>query len=181
MCSNKQFHSVELYTFRGGATDKDTGKGMAEFGDLEIVEFWNRRLYALRGAMELQDEDAHMGLAMARLLVDLEMADRKSIPGPPATFAAMFVLAADSFGIPAEKTLAAFLWSWLESQTASAVKLVPLGQTAGRRILLQVSERIPETVRKAKEIQEEDIGALTFGLSMLSAFHETQHTRLFRS
>ena len=152
-----------------------------ESGDLEAVNHWNRRLYALRGARELQDEDAHMGLAMARLLIDLRLADRKRIPGPPTTFAAMFALAADSFDICAEKTLAAFLWSWLENQTAAAVKLVPLGQTAGQRILLKVSGDIPAAVQKAKEVPNEDIGALTFGLSMLSAFHETQHTRLFRS
>jgi len=73
------------------------------------------------------------------------------------------------------------VWTQLEAATAAAVKLVPLGQTAGQRILLQTGDDLEALCRTAAQIQDDDIGALTLGLSLASAWHETQYSRLFRS
>jgi urease accessory protein len=74
-----------------------------------------------------------------------------------------------------------YLWAWTENQVASAIKLVPLGQTSGQRILSAAIELIPQWVESGLTLADEDIGALTPGLAIASALHETQYTRLFRS
>ena len=63
----------------------------------------------------------------------------------------------------------------------SAVKIIPLGQNAGQRVIYRLSEQIPGIVHHAKELQEEDIGSSSMALAIASSQHETLYTRLFRS
>jgi urease accessory protein len=93
----------------------------------------------------------------------------------------MFSLAAAHWQIPLTETLMGFAWSWYENQVAAAIKSVPLGQTAGQRMLSSAIEKIPKVVTIALEIRDEDIGALAPAFAIGSALHETQYTRLFRS
>ena len=72
--------------------------------------------------------------------------------------------------------LVAYLWSWLENQVMAAVKAVPLGQTAGQKILLSLGDRL-ETL----PLPEESWSNFAPGLAVLSTKHETQYSRLFRS
>ncbi len=60
-----------------------------------------------------------------------ELADALS----PITLPAAFALAARGFGVAAQAALTAYVWAWLENQVLAAVKLVPLGQVAGQRLL----------------------------------------------
>ena len=68
----------------------------------------------------------------------------------------------------------AYLWAWLENQVMAAVKAIPLGQTQGQRMLLNLGGLMEKT-------KTEDVGNFTPGLAMLSSKHETQYSRLFRS
>ena len=62
------------------------------------------------------------------------------------------------------------------------MKLVPLGQTAGQRMLLALGPRDPGGYReRARRCRDDEIGASLPGLAIASALHETQYTRLFRS
>ncbi len=61
------------------------------------------------------------------------------------------------------------------------MKLIPLGQTAGQRLLLELSQRIPGWVEHATTVGDDDIAVSTPTLLLFSALHETQYTRLFRS
>jgi urease accessory protein len=70
----------------------------------------------------------------------------------------------------------AYLWSWLENQVMAAIKAVPLGQTAGQKILLALGERID-----VEDLPEAQWANFAPGLAFLSARHETQYSRLFRS
>jgi urease accessory protein len=58
---------------------------------------------------------------------------------------------------------------------------VPLGQSAGQRILAQLAQEIPLAVDHAMGLGDEDRQAFTPLLAILSAQHETQYSRLFRS
>ena len=62
-----------------------------------------------------------------------------------------------------------------------AVKLLPLGQTAGQRILGHALVHIPQIVVHAQDMQDTDIGSAVPYATMASAAHESQYTRLFRS
>ena len=55
----------------------------------------------------------------------------------------------DAWQIDAQEALQAYLWAWVENQVMAAVKAVPLGQTAGQRMLLALANRIPGIVNAA--------------------------------
>ena len=127
---------------------------------------------ATRETAELRAETLQMGEALARLLTDLGIAVGIEKPAFPSAFA----IAARHWQIAPEDAVTGYLWSWLENQVMAAVKAVPLGQTAGQRILLELGERLHAT-----ELEKESWSNLAPGLAFLSARHETQYSRLFRS
>jgi urease accessory protein len=126
-----------------------------------------------------------MGQSLVRLAADLELLDtttRAILPElDPITLPAAFALAARGFEVPVAAALAAYVWSWLENQLLAAVKLVPLGQVAGQRLLAVLGATIPAVVAAAAAIRDDDIVTFAPGLALASSRHERQYTRLFRS
>ena len=149
--------------------------------DENSLAYWNAYLYAAREAKELQQEDDHLGKALARLLVDLDIANTDTFNQQQICFATSFSFAAQCWGIPLQATLNAYLWAWSENQVAAATKLIPLGQTAGQRILSQCMSVIEGTVATGLTVNEDNIGCSLPALAIASALHETQYSRLFRS
>ncbi len=152
-------------------------------GDPAEVLRWNRFLFASRESRELYEEEQQLGRALARLLSDLEVAGAAGWNGgeqQPA-LVTMFALAALRWEVALAQAIEGFLWSWCENQVAAALKLVPLGQTAGQRLLLEAAAQIPAAVEAGIALEDERIGQSAFGLAMASAHHETQYSRLFRS
>lgn len=143
---------------------------------------WNRRLLAYRETAELLSEDRAMGSALRRLALGLELPLPCEFQGrEPVSFAAVFAWFSHHWRIGPAEALAGYLWAWCENQTAAAVKLVPLGQTAGQRLLLALGGRIAPAVQRAQALRDEDIGMTAAGQCIASACHESQYTRLFRS
>jgi urease accessory protein len=150
--------------------------------DDEALAYWSAFLHACRESRELQAEDRHMGMALARLLRDLGMEEAAAWRNHPhATFAVLFSLAAYRWRIPIVNAAQGYLWAWMENQVAAAIKLLPLGQTAGQRILSRASAIIPEVVSHGIALDDEDIGFVAQRLAIGSALHEDQYSRLFRS
>jgi urease accessory protein len=150
--------------------------------DAARVEHWNRTLGAFRESRELRDADRAMGQALARLLCAFgidEAAPWRT--RADATYVAMFMLAATSWDIPCPAALTGMLWAWLVGQVTAAVKLVPLGQTAGQRLLLAAAREIPGLVERALVLGDDEIGAFAPGVALAAAQHEAQDVRLFRS
>jgi urease accessory protein len=151
-------------------------------GNVEAVEYWSRTLIACRETSELRVEDRQTGQALARLLDSLAIDGMQPwIRKPEATFATLFAFAAVNWGVPRRETVIGYLWSWLENQVLCAVKLVPLGQVAGQRLLTDLAEKFPVIVDRALNIADHDIGGSAFGLALASSRHEMQYSRLFRS
>jgi len=94
---------------------------------------------------------------------------------------AAYALAAQAFAVPVGDALTAYVWSWLENQVLAAMKLVPLGQVAGQRLLIALGANIPRAVGIAMSRDDADLSTFAPGLHLASARHETQYTRLFRS
>jgi len=63
----------------------------------------------------------------------------------------------------------------------AALKAVPLGQSAGQRVLAALVDAIPAAVDNALRLSEGQRQAFTPMLAILSAQHEAQYSRLFRS
>jgi urease accessory protein len=64
---------------------------------------------------------------------------------------------------------------------AAAIKTVPLGQAAGQRLLEALLQALPAAVERAMEVDEQQRQVFMPMLAVLSAQHETQYSRLFRS
>jgi urease accessory protein len=153
-----------------------------ENNDEARVVYWTQILVANRETAELRAEDRHTGQALARLLDSLGLVDvRVWLRRPETTLATLFSLVAVHWGISRRETLVGYLWGWLENQVLCAVKLVPLGQVAGQRLLIELAEKIPLLVDGALNVADDDIGGSAFGLALASSRHETQYSRLFRS
>jgi urease accessory protein len=127
---------------------------------------------ATRESAELRAETLQMGSALSKLLGDFGMHVEIENPAYPSAFAA----AVRHWGIGEDDAVLAYLWSWLENQVMAAVKAVPLGQTAGQKILLALGGRL-----QAPRLEEAAWSNFTPGLAALSTRHEAQYSRLFRS
>ncbi len=150
--------------------------------NLKAVDYWNHFLYASRETMELQQEDVAMGHALARLLKELTVKyAAEYVVKEKVSFASMFALASSRWGIDLGSCLQGFCWSWCENQVVAAIKIVPLGQTAGQRILVNLSQKIPDAIEAGKRLDDFSIGRQTPSLCFASSWHETQYSRMFRS
>lgn len=151
-------------------------------GDDASLRRWAARLSAGRESAELQAEDRAMGQSLARLLADLGIA--RAAPwaiDPDCGLPLPWALATLEWGIAPLAAATGLLWTYVEHQVSAAVKLVPLGQTAGQRLLLRLGEAIPAAVAEGMALPDSEIGAAAPGLALASALHETQYSRLFRS
>nr|MBF0221681.1 urease accessory protein UreF [Desulfobulbaceae bacterium] len=150
--------------------------------DIDSVHYWNNYLFAMRESAEFQFEEANMGKALARLLVSLDFTEAREWQlQKNASFACLFALAAVRWQISLEDSCCGYVWAWLENQVAAAIKLVPLGQTSGQIILSGAIAHVEKSLQTGLSISDDEIGYAAPALAMASAFHETQHTRLFRS
>ena len=150
--------------------------------DKLALSSWINILLAHRETSELRLEERNRGRAMVRLLEDLDMdfaQQWKMVLAKSQT--AGFALAIDQWAIPVAAGAHGFAWSWLENIVISGVKLIPLGQMAGQRILRDLAEPLTLAVEKGLTISDGDIGSSAPALAYASARHETQYTRLFRS
>ena len=91
------------------------------------------------------------------------------------------VRACSAWRIDEQSAAAGYAWAWCENQVAAAIKLVPLGQTAGQRLLSTLIESIKDIPQNAMRLRDDQVGAGLPGLAIASALHETQYSRLFRS
>lgn len=151
-------------------------------GDTAAVRTLSARLLASRETAELREEDRHLGRALARVLTGIGMSGADAWQrSDTATFATLFSLAAVQERVPPLACAIAYLWTWCENQVIAAVKLLPLGQSAGQRMLESLRQDMPEICDTALRMADDDIGTATPGLCMASCHHESQYTRLFRS
>ncbi len=142
----------------------------------------SQQLIAYRETLELRKEDQQTGQALARLLIEMEFQYATDwVKHPSVNLPVMFMLAATGWNIKQSTALNGYLWSWLENQVLSAVKLVPLGQVAGQKLLFDLAADIPDRVAQSLELADEDIGGSAFALALSSSQHEIQYSRLYRS
>jgi urease accessory protein len=149
--------------------------------DVAALQDWNAQLIASRECAELRAEERHLGQALARVLIELELHEARSWREPAPAFATMFALAAVRWHIAAAETLSGYLWAWSENQVLAALKLVPLGQSAGQRLLHRLTDSMPGIVEHALTLRDEAIGVGVISQALASALHESQYSRLFRS
>jgi urease accessory protein len=89
--------------------------------------------------------------------------------------------AAGARGITENDTAVAYLQAFATNLISAAVRLVPLGQTTGLRVLAALEPVILATAEETKTAALDDVGGCAFRSDIAAMRHETQYTRLFRS
>jgi urease accessory protein len=97
------------------------------------------------------------------------------------TYPVAVAVASAGHGIALESALAAYLHAVTANLISAGVRLVPLGQTDGQRVLAALEPVVAKTAARARETSLEDVGGAAFRADFASMRHETQYTRLFRS
>ncbi|WP_244786993.1 urease accessory protein UreF [Cupriavidus pauculus] len=156
--------------------------------DRAALERWNAWFHVTRETSELRLETEQMGWSLAKLVTQMAWGDdpmRDALRTiSPLCLPTAFTAACVALGIDARDGLAAYAFNWAENQVAAALKAVPLGQVAGQQILRGLHRSVLDTVDEAERRANADPPQLsTFSpmLGLLSARHETQYSRLFRS
>jgi urease accessory protein len=132
---------------------------------------------AVAGSRERQMETLDQGTAFVAAAVPWhppELPERIAYPIAVGALAA-------SHGIDEDATTAAYLQAFTTNLISAAVRLVPLGQSAGLRVLAELEQVIVRVVTETRAATLDDIGGCAFRADIAAMHHETQYTRLFRS
>ena len=163
----------------------------AQIGDLTALNYWNAWATATKETEELRLQSWQMGRTLVRLLLDLRSPVSSGLTtivkefvesgSNQCNFAIGFGIAAASWQIEEEAAVLGYLYSWAANLASAGVKLIPLGQTAGQQLLLDLQSQISCTAQEVLKLEDDELGSCSWGLGLASMAHETQYTRLFRS
>ena len=144
----------------------------------------NAWILQTRETSELRAQTEQMGRSLLEWLRNHHTATPEQIAACAAlqpTYPIAYALAVAATEAGVADSLLAFSFGWAENMTQSAIKSVPLGQSAGQRILARLAAEIPAVVERAMSLPDDERQAFSPMLAILSAQHETQYSRLFRS
>jgi len=147
--------------------------------DWPTLLFWNSEFIATRESAELRAETVQMGYSMLELMRALDLTP--PFEAPEMCYPAAQAWACECWGVPAEAGLLAYLFGWVENQVMAALKAVPLGQVSGQKMLLTLRPRIAAVARAAALMADHELNTQAPAYAIISAAHESQYSRLFRS
>lgn len=137
---------------------------------------------AFRGSAEAALESAAQGRAFVSALAagwpDLAV---RSEAGTEPAYPCAVGAAAGLGGIPLPDAVLAFLHAFATNLISAGVRLIPLGQREGVRILAALAPVTAQAAAAALGTELDDLGTATLRVDLTMARHETQHVRLFRS
>ncbi len=163
-------------------------------GDLQRIAALNDWVRQTRESAELRQQSEQMGRSLVEWLrnggsgagdndtpaIDPRIAALAALR-PAPTWPVAFALAAAQTGATPHDTLLSFAFGWAENMVQAAMKAVPLGQAAAQRMLARLATATPHAVAQALSLADSERQVCTPMLAILSAQHEQQYSRLFRS
>ncbi|HAA33121.1 MAG TPA: urease accessory protein UreF [Cyanobacteria bacterium UBA8553] len=159
--------------------------------DFEALSYWNAWVSARQETAELRSQSWQMGNSLMRLLLSLPsipqtaplvcIQDIASAVGKPCNYAIAFGIAAAYWEIDITDATLGYFHSWASHLISAGVKLIPLGQTAGQILLLELGTKISVATQDVLALEDDQLSSCGWGLALASMAHETQYTRLFRS
>jgi urease accessory protein len=154
-------------------------------GDAQTIAELNAWVITTRETRELRAQTEQMGRSLLEWLKNRGGSDTRvavlAALRPAPSWPIAFALAAAQTGAPRREALLCFAFGWAENMVQAAIKCVPLGQSAGQRMLAALADAIPDAVDHALALADGERQAATPMLAILSAQHEAQYSRLFRS
>ena len=159
--------------------------------NLQGLNNWNYWATAAKETEELRLQSLQMGRALIRLFVNIQPSYQtdlisfiqEQLKTEPdfCNFAIAFGIIASHWQIEPEAAILGYLHSWATNLVNAGVKLIPLGQTVGQKLLLELQNQIKSTSKEVLKLKDDELNSCSWGLSLASMAHETQYTRLFRS
>jgi len=152
--------------------------------DTERLRALNAWVLATRESSEMRLQTEQMGRSLLLWLQQRQWAaadDVQHCDTLGATHPMVMGLALACTGADLREALMAQAFAWCENLTQAAIKAVPLGRQQAQEVLAHLAEHIAAAVDEA--LQRDDAHRQSFSpmLAILSARHETQYSRLFRS
>lgn len=144
---------------------------------------------ALRGTAELKLESAQQGKSFLLATETGWASDRVAglvaalaEAGIEASLPLSVAMAAAAHGIALDAALAGYLQAFAANLVSAAVRIVPLGQSDGLRLVAALEKATQAAVSSGLSVRSRDaLGAASPMIDWCSMRHETQYTRLFRS
>jgi urease accessory protein len=153
--------------------------------DMERIRTLNDWVQLTRESAELRQQTQQMGRSLAEWLKNRDAPDERvallAALRPAPSWPLAFALAATLSGAPLRDGMLSFGFGWAENMVQAAMRSVPLGQSAAQRMLARLIDALPGAVERAAALDDTQRQAFTPMLAILSAQHETQYSRLFRS
>jgi urease accessory protein len=152
--------------------------------DVAHLQATNSWLLQTRETHEMRLQTVQMGRSLVDWLAQDESTPEQHVEIArqlPACFPVAFALGLSAAGASARDGLLAYGFGWAENMVQAALKAVPLGQTAGQKVLSRLSAQLPAVIDYALSTPPGRRQSFSPMLAILSSQHENQYARLFRS
>lgn len=159
-----------------------------ESGDVDQLWELDQSLYALGMARETREGNRRIGDRLVKVVSTLypnfifeqylDELKEKNVYGHGAL---VFAIVSHHLGIDVETAVSCYGFATASSLVQNAVRGVPLGQTDGQRILVEIQPLLTKSVEKIMSLDESDFGIGSPGLEIAQMQHETINVRLFMS
>jgi urease accessory protein len=120
-------------------------------------------------------------LTATRAVWPMPIIERLAAGGAQVAYPVAVGASAAAHGLPLAATAQAFAQAFVANLVSAGVRLIPLGQTDGLRVIARLEPLIPAMVGRALAATLDDIGGASIASDVASMRHETQYTRLFRT
>lgn len=156
--------------------------------DLQKVWKLDRLLTVQNLPRETREGTQRMGVRMVELVQALyeipvlaiykKRIEAKQSFGHPVI---VFTMVAHDFGVPTPAAIVFYLYSVVSNLVQNAVRGIPLGQTAGQKIIRDIQPFLIEAAETIQKLDEEDFGTISPGLELSQMRHERVNIRIFMS
>ncbi len=136
---------------------------------------------ALGPSLERRLETSAQGAAFREAAKPWPAAALEDWPDDPLPYPIAIGILAAAQAIPEDDTVLAFLHAGIANLISAAVRLIPLGQSAGLRAQAALEPAILATATLTRTAALDDLGTACWRSDIASMRHETQYTRLFRT
>ena len=150
--------------------------------DSSEVRYWSQFSIAVRDTAELRFEERCRAEAILKVLESIEPlnsdCEREYFLNTPLLSMAWFCV---KNGIELQALLTAYAYNWLENTVVTGMKIIPLGQSSGQRMLYGFGEELEDAIKQSLNVSDDCIGISLPAVSMASSSHEVQYSRIYRS
>jgi len=148
----------------------------------------DQELFALANARETREGNKRIGRQLVKVMNELypcellkQYESKIKVKEANGHSSLVFAMIVETLDIELDMVLSSYLFSTVSSIVQNGVRGIPLGQTDGQKILLELHPLLHEQVIKIINLSEDDFGASVPGLEIAQMRHEQLSVRLFSS